>query len=474
MKQVILPARSLKGELRLPGDRLISLCRAAVAALCDSETELVGYSPHPDCQAMLSALQTLGVGVEQAGDRVRIRGVGLGGLKQPQADIQCGASHTVLGLLCGLLVGQGWDVALAADVEVESMARAIEALQRLGAETSCSDDGGARIQIRAGALRGIRYEAAGHNDVAKLALLLAALYADGYTTLVEEGSAPGHLELALQAAGADLDARQINEPVRRDPDDFEMELKRRISKFEGGVKCPPRREIRLCSTPKLRACKMAVPGDVSLAAFFLAAGAIAPSAEIRIAEVGLNPQRAAFVEALSSMGADVRSGRLREESGEPVGDLVVCSSDLKGIRIAGDSASSMLEEILALVVVGTQAFGETLIRDAAALRKGRIDRLSMLSSYLKQMGARIGELPDGVIIAGGTPLDGIDADSLGDSQVAMALAVAGLVAYGKTAVEHAECVEWSFPRFFDQLARLSSDQRAPSGDGNAVREVAIG
>ena len=452
MNQTIVPTRRLKGEAVVPGDRHVSLCRAVLAAICEGTTQLDGYAPDPDCKIVLEALRTLGVPVEEDGGKARIGGVGLRGLKQPPDELYCGSSQTGVALLCGLLAGQGWDVALTGSEDIGPVASFVDPLRGMGAQITCKDDGQPPIHITGSALSGLHCELPARDRVAKSALLLAGLYADGETTIWEEGTCADHLERALQDAGAPIQTRVVQEAIRRDPDDLEAELDRRMKRLEGALKRPPRREITLSGgTSCLRGRDMAIPGDMSLASFFLAAGTIVPSAELIVRNVEMSPARMGIVEALKSMGGDISTHRVRKERGEPVGDLVVRRSELRGIRVGGEAAFNMMDEVPALAIAATQAFGETLIRDVGVLRNGRIDRLSALAACLKQMGAKIGELPDGLIIEGGRPLDGIDADSQGDPQVAMALAVAGLVAYGRTVIDHAECVEPVFPGFFEQL-----------------------
>lgn len=451
MERIITPVRDLNREVNVPGDRRISMCRAVLAVACQGPTTLRGYSPDPDCTAVLAALRALGVSVEEKDGAVRIEGLGDAPLLRPDGALYCGRSADGLALLCGLLAGRGWEGVLSTGDGFAPAPAFPDALRRMGARITCGEDGRPPIRLSASALSGVEHDLGAGDWETKSALLLAALSATGRTTLSEEAGSPDHLERALKHSGVSIHIQVVHRTVQRDPEDLEAELARRIRKLEGTL-CPPlRRRIELSGPVRTRAQDVALPGDLSLAAFPLVAGAIVPGAQVVIPRVGLNPARLGVLEVLRSMGAEISTQRASRQHGEPVGDLAVRRSDLRGVRIAGDLAAQVLDAVPALVVAATQAAGETVIRDVAPLRKGQADRLAALAARLKRMGARIGELPDGLIIEGGHPLDGTDSDSLGVPQIAMALGLAGLVAYGNTAIADAHCADTVFPGFFDQL-----------------------
>jgi len=304
------------------------------------------------------------------------------------------------------------------------MRRVVEPLRRMGAEIE-DTDGHAPLTIRGRQLHGCEHALAVASAQVKSALLLAGLYADGPTTIREPGPARDHTERMLIAMGSEL--RMTNG------------------------------EWRLVPGERLQALDMTVPGDFSSAAFLIVAATLVPGSEITIEGVGVNPTRTGLLDVLQAMGADLTLHNERIVSGEPVADLTVRASALRGVEVSGDTVVRMIDEFPVLAVAATQAQGETVVRDAAELRVKETDRITTIVAGLRALGARIESLPDGFIIEGPAPLGGAAVDSHGDHRLAMALAVAGLVATGETFVQDAGCIADSFPGFEATLAHLRGE-----------------
>jgi len=323
-------------------------------------------------------------------------------------------------------------------------------LRLMGAEVSALDDLYPPLKIRGHfPLNPIRYALPVPSATVKSAILLAGLYAEGRTSVEEPAPSRDHTERMLEAFGAEVERRWIRQGRS---EDLGEELDRRLRRAEGGG---PRVQVSVEGTGKLEASKVVVPGDISSAAFLLVAGAIVPKSHIRIKDVGLNPTRRAVVDVLRRMGAEVRTEEGRMICGEPIVDLVVRGSELKGTRIAGSVIPNLIDEIPVLAVAAACADGETVIRDAEELRAKETDRIRAVVENLRRMGVKVGELRDGMVIGGGGNLRGATVESFGDHRIAMAFAVAGLVAEGETVIEGAEWADISFPGFFRTLEDLS-------------------
>jgi 3-phosphoshikimate 1-carboxyvinyltransferase len=384
-----------------------------------------------DCLATLRCLRALGVkiGWDDRGT-LRVHGGGRFGLKESPAVLNAGNSGTTMRLLAGLLAGQPFFSVLTGDASLRSrpMGRVVEPLRAMGARIQ-GRAGGARppLAIEGGSLRGIRYRLPVASAQVKSALSLAGLYGEGETVLEEPAPSRDHTERMLRAMGAE---------VREDGGDG-----LRIS--------PPQREL---ATLSLR-----VPGDISAAAFWMVAAAAHPDAEIRLTGVGVNPSRSGIIDALASMGASIALEEERTWGCEPVADIVVRSSSLRGTVIEGSLIPRLIDEIPVLAVAACLAGGKTAIRQAGELRLKESDRIRTTVLELRRLGASIEELSDGMVIQGVGWLKGGVCGSHGDHRLAMTLAVAGLLGRGETVVRGAEASSVSYPAFWHHLEELSSD-----------------
>jgi 3-phosphoshikimate 1-carboxyvinyltransferase len=419
-------APAIRGEFIPPPDKSISHRALMLGAIARGESVVRNFLRSADTLSTMNAFRTLGVEIEDRGDEVRLKGRGLHGLKEPLSVIDCGNSGTTMRLLAGLLAGNPFLGILSGDasLSVRPMRRVIDPLSGMGARIMAR--GGDRyppMAVRGGDLKGIRHALPVASAQVKSSLLLAGLYARGETELVEPAASRDHTERMLRASGADISV-------------------------EG-------RTIRVGSGRELSPLEVDVPGDFSSAAFFIAAAVLVEGSELIIRNVGLNPTRTGFLDALRKMGAHVERAREREVSGEPVADLIVRSSPLRAIEVGVDEIPAMIDEFPILAVAGARAEGTTVIRGAGELRVKESDRIHAMGQGLSAMGVKVEELDDGLRIDGPGRLRGAPVKSFGDHRIAMALAVASLVAEGSTVIEGAEAVDISFPGFFESLRRLA-------------------
>jgi 3-phosphoshikimate 1-carboxyvinyltransferase len=421
----------LRGHVRVPGDKSISHRALILGAIADGASRIENYLPAADCRATLGAVRALGVEVvEASGASLVIHGRGLRGLQEPGDLINCVRSGTTMRLLAGLLAGQPFLSVLGGEAQLRRrpMRRIVEPLRLMGA-TILGRDGGRLppLAVQGGDLHGIDYTLPVASAQVKSALLLAGLYADGPTTIRESGPARDHTERMLGAMGTRL------EPGNREV-----------------------RELRIWPGESLGPLDVEVPGDVSSAAFLVVAATLVPRSEILVEGVGVNPTRAGLLDSLGTMGAAVTVERRRDVSGEPVADLAVRASELRGVEIGGDTVVRMIDEFPILAVAATQAQGETRVRDASELRVKETDRIATTVAELRRLGAEIEARADGFVVSGPTPLAGTTVHSHGDHRLAMALAVAGLVASGETVVQDVACIADSFPGFEALLGRIAN------------------
>ncbi len=424
----ITPVTRLAGEIEVPGDKSISHRAALFGALAEGRTEITGYLEGEDCLNTIAAVRALGVEVTRKGDgRYLVDGVGLTGLTEPDNVIDCGNSGTGARLLLGVLAGQPFTTVLTGDDSLRRrpMGRVVEPLTRMGARVA-GRDGGRRLPLAITGRRpltALTYRSPVASAQVKTALLLAGLWADGPVTVEEPSLSRDHTERMLAGFGARLDVAP------------------------GRVTISP--GARLTGQP------IAVPGDISSAAFFLVAAAIAREALVTIRHVGVNPTRTGVLDVLAAMGARVRPQAPSAGGGEPASDLLVTSGPLSATEIGGPLIPRLIDEIPVLAVAACVAGGTTRVRDAAELRVKESDRIAAIATELGKMGARIRETPDGLEIQGGGKLTGARVRSGGDHRMAMALAVAGLIADGPTLIEDTDCIATSFPGFADLLNRLA-------------------
>ena len=411
-------ARSLEGSIHVPGDKSISHRALILAAIASGQSTLRGLSEGADVSSTASCLRSLGVEVEDG----MVVGRGLRGLRGAEGALDCGNSGTTMRLLAGLLAAQDFESTLSGDESLSRrpMDRVVKPLVEMGAAAAWPP-------LRVGGrtpLHGIEYRTPVPSAQVKSAVLLAGLYAEGETSVVEAVRTRDHTEVMLSAMGAEV-------------------------KAEG-----PR--VSVMQAQRLEPMHMRVPGDFSSAAFWIAAAGLAGESDLRLLGVGVNPTRTAFAEFLMSIGYRIDQMNPRFEAHEPVADLRVRrAGDLRPIHVDGDLAAQMIDELPVLAVVATQVEGQSVIAGAAELRVKESDRLYAMEAGLSAMGADIVASEDGWVINGPRDLEGAKVDSEGDHRVAMALAVAGMLAEGKTQIEGAECVAISYPDFFDHLEHLT-------------------
>ena len=423
----VRPVRRLAGECEVPGDKSISHRAALLGALAEGPTEVQGYLEGEDCLRTITAIQMMGVDVTKKGPgHYRIAGAGLGGLVEPADVIHCGNSGTTARLLIGFVAGQPFWTLLTGDESLRRrpMKRVAEPLTRMGATIVGRADGGRLpLAVRGAAQpKAIVYDTPVASAQVKSAILLAGLRADGPVTVREPAPSRDHSEVMLRAFGARLER-------------------------------PDARTVTLHPGP-LRGSAIQVPGDISSAAFVLAAGLIVPGASVSVRGVGVNPTRTGLLDVLVAMHAPLTT-KAQGGEGEPMAALSVSSGPLAATTVAGALVPRLIDEIPVLAVLGAMARGTTEIRDAAELRVKESDRIAVLGRELTKMGVHIEERADGMAIAGGQRFRGARVASAGDHRMAMALAVAGLVADGETVIEDTACVQTSFPTFVQTLNALA-------------------
>lgn len=425
MRQVITPPARLEGSVTPPGDKSISHRVALFNALAQGSARITNYAPGRDCASTLHCLQALGVPIERDGPHTLVVHGRGGTLEEPPDVLNAGNSGTTMRLLAGVLAGQPFLSILTGDQSLRSrpMDRIVKPLSQMGAHIwGRQGNRLAPLVIRGGNLHGITYTLPVASAQVKSCILLAGLFAQGETVVVEPAPTRDHTERLLQAMGARL--------------------------LRDGL------TVRLTPSP-LRACDVQVPGDLSSAAYWLVAAVCHPYARVTVRGVGINPTRTGIVDALRQMGACLEITNLREEGGEPVADITASSSALEAIEVKGDMVPRLIDEIPILAVAACCAKGTTLIRDAQELRVKESDRIATMVRELRRMGADVDELPDGMRIRGPVPLHGAVCRSYGDHRVAMSLAVAGLLAKGKSVIQGAECASISYPPFWEHLAMLT-------------------
>jgi len=417
------PTVALRGQLPVPGDKSISHRALMLGALAEGTSQISGFLPCGDCLATLCCLRALGIRINcHDATTITLHGRGLHGLQAPVGPLHCARSGTTMRLLAGILAGQPFSSTLTGDPQLlrRPMRRVLEPLRHMGAAIAGADaaDHGPLI-IRGARLRGFEHTLTIASAQVKSALLLAGLYADRTTVVRQCGPARDHTERMLAAMGADIRVEGLDVSLR-----------------------PP---------PSLSPLSLHVPGDFSSAAFLLVAGALIPNAEITIPDVCINPTRTGLLDGLQKMDARFAIRNKREQSSEPLADLVISTSKLRGIEIAGHTVVRMIDELPVLAVAATQARGTTVVRDAAELRVKETDRIAAMAQELDKLGADITPLPDGFVIRGPTPLHGGTVSSHGDHRLAMALAVAGLVADQPVTIRETACIADSFPGFEEIL-----------------------
>ena len=425
--RTVAPIKTLRGEVSVPGDKSISHRSIMFGSLAEGTTQVSGFLMGEDNLSTWKAFESMGVTISQTGiDALEIKGVGLNGLKEPGDVLDCGNSGTTMRLMTGLLAGQNFFSVLTGDkyLRKRPMKRVVTPLAAMGAQI-WGRDGGERapLAIQGGALTPTTYASPVSSAQVKSAVLLAGLSVDGETTVTEPHLSRDHSERMLSCFGAE------------------------VRPFEGGVS--------LTGRPRLLGQEVVVPGDVSSAAFFMVAGLITPGAELLIRNVGINPTRSGIIDILVAMGGQMEMLDIREQSGEPVADVLVRHSQLKGIEICGDMVPRAIDEFPVISVAAALAEGTTTIRDAEELRVKETDRIDAMVSELGKLGGQVEGRPDGMVIAGVEQLNGGTVTSHGDHRIAMSLAVAALSARDSVTIQDAACTETSFPGFWDLLGKFN-------------------
>jgi 3-phosphoshikimate 1-carboxyvinyltransferase len=426
----ISPARVLEGTVRLPGDKSISHRAAMLASIADGNTRIDNFASSADCQSTIECMRGLGVKIERDGSHVAVEGVGKFGLWEPDAPLDCGNSGTTMRLISGILAGQKFESILTGDDSLRSrpMKRVIEPLGLMGSMIY-SDEGRAPLNVSGlQPLGPIVYKTPVASAQIKSCVLLAGLYADGRTTVLETVPTRDHTERMLRWFG--------------------VEVKEEDS--DAG------RLISLEGDSVLTARDLTVPSDISSAAFFMIAAACLPGSRVTLPNVGLNPARRGVLDVLVRLGANVGIGEQNEACNEPSATLTVVGglTERRGAnRLGGEIIPNIIDEIPILAILGTQLAGGLEIRDAAELRVKESDRISAVADNLKKMGATVVEFPDGLRVEK-SKLTGAEIDPRGDHRISMAFAVAGLLAEGETTINGAECADVSFPGFFETLSSV--------------------
>jgi len=423
---VLEKVSKLKGNIFVPGDKSISHRSLILGSIAQGETRVYNLLNSLDCLRTLDCMQALGVKIELDVDNsVNIKGKGLYGLQEPKDILDVGNSGTTVRLLTGLLSGQNFYSVLNGDNSIRKrpMKRVAQPLRLMGADIWGREDGHfAPLSIRGSKLNPFQYTLPVASAQVKSALLLAGLYATGETVIREPLSTRDHTERMLEIMQADI----------------------KIS--------PP--EIKIKGGTELRSTDIFIPGDISSAAYFIAAASILGDSRIIIKQVGVNPTRTGIIEILKKMGTKIDILNYQIKSNEPRADLMIEYSKLKGVEIKKENVPFLIDELPLIAVVATQAQGKTVVSGARELRVKESDRIKAIVSELKKMGADIEEEEDGFTVNGPTRLQGAVCESYNDHRIAMSLAVAALLAEGKTVIKNSECIDISFPGFKNTLQKL--------------------
>ncbi len=422
----INPAASITGEISVPGDKSISHRSIMLGAIANGTTTVRGFLRGGDNMATMSAFRGMGIQIADDGEVVTIKGRGLHGLTEPLDFIDCGNSGTTIRLLTGLLAGQSFFSIVTGDqyLRKRPMKRVVEPLSRMGALIQGRQSASlAPLAISGRPLNAIGYDSPISSAQVKSAIMLAALYADGETSVREPSLSRDHSERMFRLFGASLKTFNNGVTVR------------------GGV--------------ELNGQEITVPGDISSATFFIVAALITPGSELLIRNVGVNPTRSGAIEILRAMGGSIEMLEEREISGEPVADILVRSSRLTGTAISGNVVPRAIDEFPAICVAAACAEGTTTINDARELRVKETDRIAAMAKNLRLLGVPVEESDDGMTITGVDVLAGGSVESFGDHRIAMSLSVAALVSKGGITVSDTECVATSFPTFFQLLEQVA-------------------
>lgn len=415
---------ALRGEITVPGDKSISHRAVMFGSLADGLTEVTNFLQGADCLSTIECFRSLGIEIENTPGRILIHGKGLHELQAPSIVLDAGNSGTTTRLISGILAAQPFETTLTGDASIQKrpMRRIMEPLSMMGADiTSLNNNDCAPLHIKGSRLHGIHYHSKVASAQVKSAILLAGLYADAETKVTEPVVSRNHSEIMLRYFGANV-------------------------KTEGTT-------AHISPEPRLTGQCVRVPGDISSAAYFIAAGLCVPGSELLIKNVGINPTRDGILRIALAMGGDITI--LNENhDGEPTSDLLVKYSRLHGITIKGDIIPTLIDELPVINIMAAAAEGTTVIQDAAELKVKESNRIDVMVENLTAMGADITGTEDGMIIEGGKPLHGAVIDSHLDHRIAMSFTVAALLAKGETTIKGRDCVNISYPSFYEDLETL--------------------
>jgi 3-phosphoshikimate 1-carboxyvinyltransferase len=433
----ISPCPTLSGEIIPLGDKSISHRAIILNSIACGKATVGNFSPGADCLSTVSCLQALGVEIKRISSSpltFEVQGVGGQGLHEAEDVLNAGNSATTMRLLAGLLAAQPFLSIITGDSSLRSrpMGRLIHPLRSMGASIwGRGGDSLAPLVVRGGELHGITYCLPVPSAQLKSALMIAALFASGETEIIEPAPSRDHTERLLQAMGAKLEKSG-----------------RSITIIPQNIPLSP--------------TNVYIPGDISSIAYWLVAGAIHPDARIKMWDVGINPTRTGIIDVLLQMGARLKVENQRWEGGEPIADISIESSELVSTNIGGELIPRLIDEIPLVALAACRAKGTTVIRDAAELRVKEVDRISTTLKELSKMGAKIEELPDGMLIHGGRQLEGAACSSHKDHRQAMVLGIAGLIAKGETIIHDAEAADFSYPNFWHDMDKLRQNPWSPS------------
>ena len=418
-------SKPLHGEITVPGDKSISHRAVMLGAISQGTTSVTNFLKGADCLSTIDCFRKMGIDIEQTSEEILIHGKGLHGLTSPQSTLDVGNSGTTMRLLSGILAGQNFSCEITGDASIQKrpMKRIITPLTAMGAKvSSIKSNDCAPLYIEGKPLKGIHYTSPVSSAQVKSCVLLAGLYGDSPTSVTEPFVSRNHSALMLASFGAQVSVD--NTTVTIEPE------------------------------PKLEGQKVQVPGDISSAAYFIAAGLLIPGSEILIKNVGINPTRDGILRVCRQMGADITLLNQREHCGELSADLLIKHSPLKGTVIRGALIPTLIDELPVIGVMAAFAQGTTVIADAQELKVKESNRLDIMVHHLTAMGAKVTPTEDGMIIQGGENLHGAVLDSHLDHRIAMSFAIAGLAAQGETQITREDCVNISYPDFYSHLNNL--------------------
>ena len=426
MKKEIFPKNSLKGNFTVPGDKSISHRSVMLGSIASGDTEIYGFLMGADCLSTIDCFRKMGINIDVTDEKVTVHGKGMYGLSSPSSTLDVGNSGTTMRLITGLLSAQDFNSNITGDSSIQKrlMNRVSIPLKEMGAEFEGEKDGKlfAPFGIHGKKLKGIHYTLPVASAQVKSALILAGLYAEGETVITEPEATRDHTEIMLNYLGANIE--------HKDKD----------------IICHPVKE--------LYGKTIYVPGDISSAAYFMVAGAICENSHIILKNTGINPTRTGIITVLKNMGADINILNEKTVCGELVADIEIKSSKLKGTVIEGDLIPKLIDEIPIIAVAATFAEGTTIIRNAEELKVKESNRIKTVKDELSKLGADITETDDGMIIKGVNSLKGAETESHNDHRIAMSIAIAALKCEGKTTINNSECVDISFPNFYDYIEEL--------------------